>query len=549
MPLTQELKDAALAAAKATVDALDAWPDDAPEKVSALGYAADAQHEIAVAEVPPPEPLYVDDPLEICDAKLGTFPGGLTGRYLYRGWLPWKNKGGDWVDANGVPQGNVPYGSTAVATGGAILPIDVTSLVAWGGPVQMALTAKATSASAPMIAVASRESATPPTLLVDYADGSSETLLVLADAWANTSTEYEQGAQPYYSITAAAGAVYLRFAAPRGAVRRAHLNLTPVKVYQGGTIHVYRFDYQGDRSTTGYDFRVASLGSPFIETESFEDVPEYLRRQIYGGWPEKSLWLDPYQQKAAVNVEGGRALQVTFDPRVNGALSASVLFPGYQEVTEAAWEFDMRFMPDMYAGLTDGFKCFAGARSLTKPDDAYVAAICGLPPGRIGTLLAGNGGAKAHGNDGWSTRFDIMKPPPAPHPLAGHFPPHQYVYWPEQSDYYGDVKPWNLAGRTPVADEWHRYSMRLRCNDATSSGYMKNAELWGYLDGQLAMHWDNFHLRTTDQPLIALAPYNVPGATLRIGSIWLNTYHGGLAYPRARCSFQVRNFRAVVVTP
>jgi hypothetical protein len=30
---------------------------------------------------------------------------------------------------------------------------------------------------------------------------------------------------------------------------------------------------------------------------------------------------------------------------------------------------------------------------------------------------------------------------------------------------------------------------------------------------------------------------------LRIGRIWLNTYHGGLALPAARCSFQVRNLR------
>jgi hypothetical protein len=71
-----------------------------------------------------------------------------------------------------------------------------------------------------------------------------------------------------------------------------------------------------------------------------------------------------------------------------------------------------------------------------------------------------------------------------------------------------------------------------------------------WLDGVLAHRYENFYLRNTDDPLIMHAPNNVMGGVtydvrskLRIASVWLNTYHGGLALPAARCSFQVRNLR------
>jgi hypothetical protein len=284
----------------------------------------------------------------------------------------------------------------------------------------------------------------------------------------------------------------------------------------------------------------------FFETASFEDIPGYLKAMIFGD-PGHSIGVDVYQQKAVVDTEVGRALQVTFDPRVNGALTAAIMFPNGDEADEAAWEFEARFMPDMLTGLTQGFKFFAGASSSTKPDDAYFSSIWKTQVGRAGTLLAGNGGAKSHGNDGWSTRFDMFMSPGPGHPLHGHFAPMQYVYWPEQSSFYGDAHLWNGAGFTPMVGEWHRYTMRLKCNTCVGTNFLKDAEFDAYLDGVLAHRWRGFYLRTTDDPLIMHAPDNVMnGVTynvksqLRIGRIWLNTYHGGLALPAARCSFQVR---------
>jgi hypothetical protein len=350
--------------------------------------------------------------------------------------------------------------------------------------------------------------------------------------------------------------VYLAFPAPPAGWTKATLVLTMQQVWTGGKINVYKFtwggiSYVGDPNggaTLKGDSRVC------FETESFEDIPDYLHAMIFGD-PIHSAGLDIYNQKAVVNTSAGRALQITFDPRINGALTAAVMFPNGVEVTEAAWEFEACFLPDMLTGLTQGFKFFAGASSATKPDDAYFSHNWGTQVGRAGTLLAGNGGAKSHGNDGWSTRFDMFAPPDAGHPLAGHFAPMQYVYWPEQSSFYGDPHLWNGAGFTAAVNEWHRYKMRLKVNSCVGTVYQKDAELDCYLDGVLAHSWRGFYLRTTDDPLIMHAPYNVgpDGKTydvksqLKIARIWLNTYHGGLALPAARCSFQVRNLRAAIL--
>ena len=201
-------------------------------------------------------------------------------------------------------------------------------------------------------------------------------------------------------------------------------------------------------------------------------------------------------------------------------------------------------MPDMLTGLADGVKLFAGCSSSTKNDDAYFAGWAGTKtPGRCGTLLAGNGGSKSHGYDGWSHRWDSFNTPPAPHPLHGKFMPMQYVYWPGQFDFYGDPWEWGLQNRSLQAGEWYTITQRCKVNTCVGTNFKKDAEFDGYINHKLALRKRGFYQRTTDTPLIALPPYNVR-SKLAIGRIWLNTYHGGTALPLARCSFQVRNFRA-----
>jgi hypothetical protein len=47
----------------------------------------------------------------------------------------------------------------------------------------------------------------------------------------------------------------------------------------------------------------------FLETECFDDAPFYIRTKIFGGPPPSSF--DDLHQRAVVDVDGGRAPQVT----------------------------------------------------------------------------------------------------------------------------------------------------------------------------------------------------------------------------------------------
>ena len=126
--------------------------------------------------------------------------------------------------------------------------------------------------------------------------------------------------------------------------------------------------------------------------------------------------------------------------------------------------------------------------------------------------------------------------------MRGRFVPSTYAYWPGQSDYYGDQWPWLLQRRSMIAGEWVRIGQSVRVNDCVGTNFQRNAQFDGFMDGLLACRHRDFMLRTTDKPLIAMAPYNVQSVGA-IGRIWLNAYHGGTSVPKARCSFQVRNVR------
>jgi hypothetical protein len=558
MPLTQPPKDAALAPACATVDALLAWPADVPERGPILDMADNLRDAIAAAVVPPPVPVQPLDPLLVYDVPLNQGSSGSVGSttadYLYIPTHPWDNKGGDWVDNTELPQGTTPFASVPIKLGqtGAVT-LDVSGLLRPNRPgeqMQICLRAKLAGATSPTFVFNSKESVTGGAPALFYGDGSLADL-PNADVACNRSTANELGGNQTWIVSALSN-VYLRFPAPPAGTTKATLTLSLVHVADaGGFLEAYDGTKRLPAPPTE-TWSLAGSGLPcFIDTPYFGlDAPPYIRARLYGD-PAHSLDLDKYGQRNVVTDEtGAQVLQITFDPHLNAGATVSILFPDQNEVTEAASEFDIRFMPDMVDGMTQGFKCAFGWSSATKNDDAYYASIWKLKPGRCGTLLSGNGGAKAHGNDGWSMRFDAFRPvTPDTHPLAGHVVPMQYVYWPEQADFYGDPWPWNLAQYTPKVGEWHTITQRAKVNSMNMvGGFNSDAELDGYLDGHLALRRRGFYLRTTDKPIISLPPYNVD-SKLKIGRIWFNVYHGGTALPRSRCSFQIRNFRAAVLTP
>lgn len=483
----------------------------------------------------------VSNKLEVYDTPLNKPSQGLIGsttaQHLYTPVYPWKNKIGDYTGKDG-PQGTVPYGYSDKLLAGwsGLVTIPIIGLPSDCN--QLLIKAKTISGSAPTIRFNAINSGVPPTL-----DGVAATV----DVELNTTVTGEIGGNALISVRPGTSNAFIKFPQVHDGV----LSLMVVNVYDApGILEVYDGTVRMGVPPTG-SFTLVGDSRVFFETQAFENVDRYIHDLLFGD-PANSFNVDTYNQRnVVVDETGNKVLQITFDPRANAAANTSILFPAQQEAMEAAVEFDIRWMPDMEFGMTQGFKCAFGWSSATKSDDAGFAARVGIKPGRTGTLLAGNGGAKTHGDDGHSLRFDAFAPvTPSTHPLYRHVVPMQYAYWPEQFDTYGDPWPWNLCQYSPVLGQWYTIAHHVRCNTLNPDGsFNRDAFLYGYINRQLALKQEGFYLRKTSSPIIAtpgtpgVAPYYGVDSQLKIGRCWFNVYHGGAAKPLQRCSLQIRNVR------
>lgn len=503
----------------------------------------------AVVEPPPEVPAGAENPLLIYDSA-----PGLTRDSLYLRIIQWANKGGDWTDRDGKAQGNAPYASMSIAKGRTdAVQLDATALVnsfATGEPVQVCVRASA------IMSFRSRSYGSQgPRLELTHADGTKGTLYAVADADANMSTAYELGGNAVLGLSYSNKA-YIRFPAPTQPVSSAVLVLTPATITESGTVSLYRFAVHLSKLDVVAPYE--PMTDCFVETEAFEkgSVPDatYNRiARVNSVTQPDAAWK---QWEWVTRPDGGKALRIWFDPRGSSALNSAIPFPGGMEADECEWEFKIRMNEDLLVGARDGFKLFAGPTSKTKPDDSAFVHFSGSPEylGTFGTLLAGNGGSKAHGNDGWSLRWDAWNSPPKGHPMHGRFLPMQYAYHPEQSDYYGDAWSWSGQNTAMIVGQAHTIRQRCKINTATHIGLgqidaPKDAEFDGWLDGLPVLRKRGFRMRTTLWPLIGRPPHNIPRTNLAIGRIWLNSYHGGTSSPKARCSFDVWDFRARIIKP
>jgi hypothetical protein len=170
---------------------------------------------------------------------------------------------------------------------------------------------------------------------------------------------------------------------------KATLVLSLSKVWTGGAINVYQFAW-GGISSAGPADTLSLKGDPrvFLETESFKDIPGYLKAMIFGD-PAHGIGLDAYKQKAIVDTPVGPALQVTFDPRVNGALTAAS-HSERRGGRQAAWSSGP--LPARHAHRTDAGLQVLRWRKLV--DQARRRSLLVDLENAL-TLLAGNGGAKS----------------------------------------------------------------------------------------------------------------------------------------------------------
>lgn len=442
---------------------------------------------------------------------------------MFEGWFAWRNLRGDWIDAAGVLQGGTPF-SSAAAPSGAVVKLDVKGLITLNEPIQLLIRSNGATVKAH-----SRENATPPTLSVAFTDGSTSELPCRADSELNASTSTNFGALTTLSIADNAN-VAMRFDPVSKSVKSAQLNLFVEKSFGSSpAVRLFKLVIPSNAP----DNSVATLeGDPrvFFRTAAFE---EPLFKSLFSN---KSS--NRYDQHRVVETDQGRAVEITFDPRTNEVFDTSIGFT--PEATEAAFEYDLQVLPTF--APSDGGK-MPGWSSRTKPDDANLIAstpeLAGIPPGTYGTLLAGNGGNKVHGNDGWSLRGGHGVPWPEDHPLRGQLALDNYAYHADMQGLFGDSWVWSQWGpNNATIGRWHRIYQRLRVNTpGQRDGYLE-----ARIDGKLVYRKTNVYLRD-GRPWSGLAALGVV-TDGSIGRVWLNMYHGGVAAPPTRfAAFLLRNFK------
>ena len=122
-------------------------------------------------------------------------------------------------------------------------------------------------------------------------------------------------------------------------------------------------------------------------------------------------------------------------------------------------------------------------------------------PGIAGTYgVAGWGGRRADGTNGWSARMAFAEVDKEDEIAIGY-----YVYHADMQSNYGDTWIWGTIKK----GEWHCIECYVKMNEPKK----RNGILRGWIDGKLVFEKTNLRFRDTPE--------------LKIECIWFNVYHGG----------------------
>lgn len=137
----------------------------------------------------------------------------------------------------------------------------------------------------------------------------------------------------------------------------------------------------------------------------------------------------------------------------------------------------------------------------------------GKLPGISGTYgVAGWGGRRSDGTNGWSARGAFHRSIPEGNPLSSTHPIGTYCYHADQKGPYGEVWLWQNDYRGYlVKNRWYSIEQHLKMNAPGK----KDGIIRAWVDGHLAFEKTDIRFRNVKH--------------LKIEQIWMNVYHGGKA--------------------
>jgi hypothetical protein len=144
-------------------------------------------------------------------------------------------------------------------------------------------------------------------------------------------------------------------------------------------------------------------------------------------------------------------------------------------------------------------------------DDWNQTVQGGKMPGISGTYgVAGWGGRRSNGRDGWSARGSFHYSIPEGNPLSGTHPLGTYCYHADMKANYGDIWLWQTDYRGFLTNNrWYCVEQYLKLNTPGE----KDGVLRAWIDGHPAFEKTDIRFRHVD--------------SLKIEQIWMNIYHGG----------------------
>lgn len=450
-------------------------------------------------------------PTELSDARTGM----TCEYYLAQTRFAWGRKGGDWVDADGVPYGAAAFATSAVSSAqeGQKVEWDVTGLARkWGGGAEPdgALFLR-TSDRGSSVDFHSRESTNAgarPVLVIDWSDGKRTALSPTADATILCTSVSGKGDKT--SVQAGSGkAIALVFPfEPKGAVqvRKATLVLTTQRQFgRALQLGVYQL-----RPPSALEMKPAmGLASAHPGDKAIRQNPDVIFATDFESPDWEGEWSSLSRGSNAEIVDASESNG--FKPLQGKALRATVpkdrklaLHMLYNFADKAGGEPDEAYFR-YYLRLGQNWKPLVG----------------GKLPGLSGTYnKAGWGGRMSDGTNGWSARgrYVTHRGDGEPTPIGS------YVYHAGMKKKYGSGWGWNL-GDTGLLEQnrWYSIEQYVRLNSpGKADGVLK-----AWVDGKLVFEKTDILYR------------NVP--QLHIESLWMNVYHGGTKATNQDISLYIDN--------
>jgi hypothetical protein len=426
--------------------------------------------------------------------------GGTTCSHLLDGAFAWERRGGDWRDAKGKRFGAEPFASAA--TGGVGAAWDTTALVnRWvtAGERRGRIFLRWQRGASPALFHSREAKAVDrPLLALEYADGSRELLSPTADTHLDCSTIQSLGRSPVLMVSERISAV-LEFDLPAAKTPRqltkARLALsTAAGPGGGGSAEIALFEAALPGAATGAPLQ--GLAAAYAGDRGIERDPQV----IFAVGFEQNNWQASF-------VKGPSEAQVVSEDAERG----------FAPLAQAALRINLKKGSNYGADLRLQLKGLGG-----EPEELYFryylrlardwnpTADGGKLPGPAGTYnRAGWGGRRADGSNGWSMRGAFARAFPADHPLHGWTQLQSYAYHADMPTDYGEI--WTWPGALLERERWYCVEQHVRLNRPNAA----DGEFQVWLDGRPVFQRKGLRFRKTEE--------------LRIETVWLDVYHGGVA--------------------